>query len=216
MRREIGAGLLRVMQVSMGDDARPVGLSLGFGRGIGNRLERRGGLPVAHFKLVNRRVFGAIVGKHAGHVAIGHVRHVLEVIQHVRRLVQNLPGLRVLTGLQIGIQQEVVGVKLVHGAALMVRFRGLRGFDRADIGVDVFLPQSQARKDMAGHVHGVRAGRRDLAVVARRGESVGRECRCIARMNYVMHDTGMVGESPEQRAQHGHRVAIRGEAGIAR
>ena len=113
-------------------------------------------------------------------------------------------GFGVLAALQVGVEQKFVRVELIHGAALLSRLCRMRSLHRADIGIYVLLPHSQASKYMAGHVDGM--GRRgcNFAIVLGGGEPVRRERRRIAGMNDVVHHSRMIGIFHEQGTEHRH------------
>ena len=88
------------------------------------RLERRRGFPVPHLKRIEDGIFAAIIRDHALHAMAGHGRHCVDLVEKRRGLVQHPLCAVVLAALQVGIEQEVVGVRLVHDAAAIFCLRG--------------------------------------------------------------------------------------------
>ena len=69
---------------------------------------------------------------------------------------------------------------------------------------------------MPRHVHGMRAGRSDLAIGSRGGERLRRERWIVAGVNNVVHEAGVVGVLRPERLKHGHGLSLLSEAGIGR
>ena len=67
---------------------------------------------------------------------------------------------------------------------------------------------------MSRHVVGVRAGRRNLAIVVGCGQPLGGHCGIVAGVNDVVDHAGIVGISGEQRSQDRHCFAFRGQASV--
>ena len=88
------------------------------------------------------------------------------------------------------------------------------GLEGALVGGDRLVPQAEADKDVRGHVLRVRCRRCDLRISARRVEAEGREPRGIVRVNDVVREPGMLGESPVQRIQDRGCLLLAREGGV--
>ena len=88
--------------------------------------------------------------------------------------------------------QKIHGMKLVLGLTHVVlgSFSGCGG--SGEIGINGFLPQSQADKNVRGHVKRVGRIRRDFGIAPRRFQSLGRKLGCIRRVNQVVDCAGML------------------------
>ncbi len=101
-------------------------------------------------------------------------------------------GLDVVANLKVGVFEEVHGMHFVmhdmhvHGGHL------IGNFDGGEIGIDVVLPEAQARKDVGRHVNGVGGSRRNAGVFAGGGEGEAGHGGIVAAMNDVVGDAGVV------------------------
>ena len=80
--REIGLRLLCMVKVPIGDGARPPGHRRILRQRAGNGLQRRRGLPIAHFQRIENGEFGAVVAGHVIPVAHPHCRHCVHAVDH--------------------------------------------------------------------------------------------------------------------------------------
>ena len=71
------------------------------------------------------------------------------------------------------------------------------------IGINRFLPQSQAHKNVRRHVKRVGGIRRDFGIAARCFQSLRRKLRSIRRVNQVMDRAGMLRLSSHELVQDG-------------
>ena len=112
--------------------------------------------------------------------------------------------LRVLfaTGLQVGVHQKIHGVKLMPLAAHVLRRFFLSGRYRANIGIDVVLPQTEPRKNMGWHVQGVWCSRCKLRIPACRRQAQLRHVGFVIRMDQIMRHARVIGLLGKQFLQH--------------
>src|SRR5260221_10768466 len=70
----------------------------------------------------------------------------------------------VLSGLQVGVDEEVHGMQFV---SMHVHFTGrVSEGDGLQVRINVFLPEPEAGEDVAWHVNGVSGGRSDRSIAA--------------------------------------------------
>ena len=74
----------------------------------------------------------------------------------------------------------------VHGSFF------LSGRNRADVRINVVLPQSETRKNMCRHVQCMRSRWSDLRIAARRGQTQVRHLRFVVRVDQIMWNARMV------------------------
>ena len=141
--------------------------------------------------------------------AVTHV-HLL----HGAKLVDNAFALGVITS-QRSVLEEIEGVQSVSGAAHL-HFAGLLGGgDRSQVGLDVFLPQTEPGEDVRGHVHRVRRCRRDQRITTRGGECERGELGRIATVDQVMGSSRVVGLFVKELLQNRDRLLLIGECIVA-
>jgi len=87
-----------------------------------------------------------------------HARHGCHVFQNRSRLVEESFGRCILSTLQVGVQQEIIRMKLVEAAAPVAFGSFLRGRDGGEVGLDILRPHTEPGKDVAAHVSSVRPG----------------------------------------------------------
>src|ERR1700723_707670 len=80
----------------------------------------------------------------------------------------------------------------------------LRGGFRRKVRADVFIPQPQSGKDMAGHMKRMRSGRSDGSVTSGCFQSLLRHHWVIAGMDDVVRNAWMVWMLPENRIKNCH------------
>ena len=66
------------------------------------------------------------------------------------------------------------------------------GLGRGEVGRRSIPARAQPREDVRGHVEGVRRGRGDLRVGARRRQRLGGERRVVEGVDHVVRDAGML------------------------
>ena len=133
---------------------------------------------------------------------------------HLLYLIDYLLGLGVLASLKVGVLQEIQRVELIVGVA-HVRLGGTcGGSSGGQIRVNRFLPQAQARKNVRGHVQGMRRVGGDLGVATRGIETLGRKLRDVASVNQVVGGAGMVRLSGKELIENGNRLLPVGEIGV--
>ena len=69
---------------------------------------------------------------------------------------------------------------------------------------------------MSGHVDGMRAGGRNLAIVVRSRQPIRGHRRIVAGVNDVVDDARIIRIFREERNQHRHRLVFVGLAGVVR
>src|SRR5215475_15491298 len=110
------------------------------------------------------------------------------------QLIEHAFGLSVLRALQVCISEIVHRVQLLIPCALHAIPRGVSL--RRRLGVEVrsngFLPQSQSREDVRGHVPRMRGGGRDLRIAAGGGKRKIRERRIVVTVNQIVRYAGML------------------------
>ena len=77
------------------------------------------------------------------HVASAHTRHGRDPLQGRGARIKSGLCVGILGALQIGIEKKIIGMELIHGAALMTSLGRLRCGDRGPIGIDIRLPHAQ-------------------------------------------------------------------------
>ncbi len=129
-------------------------------------------------------------------------------------LLDDLLGLGVLSGLQVGVQQEVHGVQFV--TAHVHRTRLLGQIHRLQVGLNIFLPQSEPREDVRRHVHGVRRRRSDRCIGTCGRQGRRGQLRIVAGVNDVVRQPGMIRVFLEERQQDGNGFLVVRQRGVIR
>ena len=140
-----------------------------------------------------------------------HAVHVVH-FGHGLNLIHQGFGVGLASALQVGIEEEIHGVKLVAFAAHVHGGGFARGGDGGEVGVDVVLPEANARENVRGHVQGVGRGGRDLGVTAGGGNAELGQLRLVVGVNQIMRDSGMVGFAGKQRFENGGGLFAVGES----
>jgi len=126
-------GVGRPAQVAGGDRARPVHLRLGFRRRTRDGLDCERAGPVSRLEIDEDGQLRAVIGEQSRHVVIRrHSGHGLVMRDRGIRILDDRPRLRFLSALKVGVDQEIVRVKLVHPAALMPGLGRSRGLHEAE------------------------------------------------------------------------------------
>src|ERR1700679_1850373 len=94
--------------------------------------------------------------------------------------------------LQIGVLEKVHRMEPVLRLCMKER-RLFRGSFGCEVGLNIFVPKTETRKDVARHVKRVRCRRGNLCVPASRIEAQWGHPWVIGGMNDEMDDTGIVG-----------------------
>src|ERR1700728_675664 len=85
-----------------------------------------------------------------------------------------------------------------------MRRGSLRGGFRGKVRADVFIPQPQSGKDMAGHMKRMRSGRRDGSVTSGCFQPLLRHFWIVAGMDDVVRNAWMVWMLAENRIKNRH------------
>ena len=95
----------------------------------------------------------------------------------------DLPGVFIAAGLEVGVLEVVHGMDFVVGLAGMDLEFFFSSGGSGEIGIDGVLPHAEARKNVGGHVQRVRRAGSDLRVALGGGEAEWRECGAVGGVN---------------------------------
>ena len=124
-------------------------------------------------------------------------------------------GARIVANLKVGVFEEVHRMHFVMQHVDVHRGHLVGNLDCGEIGIDVVLPESQAREDVRRHVNRVGGGGRDAGVFAGRGQSEAGHRGIVAAVNDVVGDAGMVGLILVQFVENGDGGFGVDEVGVA-
>ncbi len=137
---------------------------------------------------------------------------------NLRDVLDDLAGGALLSGLEIGEDEVVERVDVVHhrGAAMDAPGPFARGGDGGEVRGDRFLPHPEPRVDVRRHVQRVRHPGRDFAVALRRLQPARSERRVVVGVDDVMRDARMIRVLFEERLENGGGLKLIGEGEIGR
>jgi len=146
---------------------------------LADRRNRQSGgfFPAMHSSAVRAAKLGAVIR----FLFFGCADNVAGVLNH-------FTGFGFLAALEIGVAEEVHGMRLVVGFG-GVHFRGVSaGSVGGNIRGDGILPQTEADEDVGRHVYGVGGVRRDGRIAAVGFEALGREFGAVCGVNQIVRD----------------------------